>query len=89
MASRVYSAKPKVSIHAGLPGKIAASKFYTYAWQDEFRLLLSLTDASAFEQVKLQLVQKRMPRPPDPTLHHVYDVQHAGSLRDICLLHEF
>ena len=72
-----------------LPGKIAASKSYTYAWQDEFRLLFSLTDALAFERVKLQLVQKRMRIPPDPTLHHAYPVQHAGSLRDICLLHEF
>jgi hypothetical protein len=71
-----------------LPGKIAASKPYTYAWQTEFRLLFSLTDALGFEKVKLQLVQKRIRKPPDPALHHAYDV-HAGSLRDICLLHEF
>jgi hypothetical protein len=71
-----------------LPGQIAASKSYMYAWQDEFRLLFSITDALAFEQVKLQLVQKSMRRPQDPTLHHGYHV-HAESMRDICLLHEF
>jgi hypothetical protein len=71
-----------------LPGNIATSKSHTYAWQDEFRLLFSLTDALAFQRVKLQLVQKSTLRPPDPTLHRAHHV-HAVSLRDICLLHEF
>jgi hypothetical protein len=71
-----------------LPEKIATSKLHSYAWQDEYRLLFSLTDALTFENVAPRLVQHGTARAPKPTEHQKYLVE-ARSLRDICVLHEF
>jgi hypothetical protein len=72
-----------------LPDIIAVSKRDTYAWQKEFRLVLSLTDALEFEKAAMTLVPPGRPRAPQcPGEHRSYDVA-TGSLRDICRLHEF
>jgi len=71
-----------------LPDMIARSKLDTYAWQDEFRLVFSLTDALAFEKVNLRLVQMPATRSSDTAEHHHHDVQ-LDSLRDIAILHKF
>lgn len=71
-----------------LPDKIATSKFDSYAWQDEYRLVFCLTDALGFEKAGLRLVQDNAREAPKPAEHHDYLVK-ARSLRDICRLHEF
>ena len=71
-----------------LPDHIATSKLTTYAWQNEFRLVFSLTDALGFEKVTTRLVQGDTGGAPRPDEHRKYLVK-AGSLRDICRVHEF
>jgi hypothetical protein len=69
------------------PDLIALSKLDTYAWQDEFRLLFSLTDALRFENISGRIVQGDVARTPNPAEHHVYDID-VSSLRDIAVLHD-
>lgn len=71
-----------------VPGKIATSKLARYAWQDEYRLVFSLTGAFDFENVDLRLVQDNARGTANPAKHsqRLVDVR---SLRDICRLHEF
>jgi hypothetical protein len=69
-----------------LPDLIATSKLDTYAWQDEFRLVFSLTNALAFENVELRLEQDVV-NPGNPDEHKTHLVK-AASLSDICRLHE-
>jgi hypothetical protein len=72
-----------------LPEMIATSKLDSYAWQDEFRLVFSLTDALEFKKVETRLVHRNNPRDAvKPTEHHSYLLE-AQSLHDICMLHEF
>jgi hypothetical protein len=72
-----------------LPDVIATSKLDSYAWQDEFRLVFSLTDALEFENVNTPLVHRKNAREaPKPGEHHSCHVK-AQSLRDICRLREF
>lgn len=68
---------------------IATSKLDSYAWQNESRLVFSLTDALTFEKVDIRLVHRSNPREPaKPDEHHEYLVN-AQSLGDICRVHEF
>ena len=70
------------------PDIIAASKLETYRWQDEFRLVFSLTDALRFENVSGRIVQGEVrSRTANTSEHHNFDVQ-VGPLRDIAVLHE-
>lgn len=71
-----------------LPGRIAASKLNSYAWQEEFRLVFSLTDALGFEKVAICLTHSNARKLPNPSEHHSRLVN-AGSLRDIARFHEF
>ena len=72
-----------------LPDVIATSKRETYAWQDEFRLVFSLSDALDFEKIIGRIVPPGSPRPPQkPDEHHSYGVT-TQSLRDICRIHDF
>ncbi len=64
-----------------LPDLIATSKLAGFAWQDEFRLVFSLTDALAFQNVKLTL-EEQPDTGPDPADHRSYLVK-AGGLADI------
>jgi len=71
-----------------LPEVIATSKLKSYAWQNEFRLVFSLTDALDFENVSLSIVHESNAREvPKPSEHHHYLVE-SQPLRDICRLHE-
>ena len=73
-----------------LPDVIATSKREIYAWQDEFRLVFSLTDALDFEKIVGRIVPPGTPRPlQNPDEHHTYRVKTTRSLRDICRLHDF
>jgi hypothetical protein len=71
-----------------LPDVIATSKLHNYGWQDEFRLVFSLTEALGFEKVALRVTHGSDKKPPNPAEHHCWPVS-AGSLHDICRLHEF
>jgi hypothetical protein len=71
-----------------LPEKIATSKSRAYAWQNEFRLVFSLSDALSFENVNTQLVQRQSVELLPLAEHHSYAVK-AQDLRDICQLHSF
>lgn len=69
-----------------LPDRIALSKLTEYAWQDEFRLVFSLTDALAFQNVDLALAPADA-SPPAPSLEHTFHDAAIGSLRDLCRVH--
>jgi hypothetical protein len=70
------------------PDMIAALKSKTFAWQDEYRLVFSFTNALAFENAQYELVRNGSSQPIKPAEHRHYDLS-AGSLRDICRFHEF
>jgi hypothetical protein len=67
---------------------IAASKLDSYAWQDEFRLVFTLTDAFAFENVDTRIVQGNPKAAASSAKHRTYTVKTA-SLHDICRLHKY
>jgi hypothetical protein len=70
------------------PDLIASSKLKTYQWQDEFRLVFSLTDALRFENVSGRIVEGEVrSRTAISSEHHHYDIE-VGSLRDIAVLRE-
>jgi len=70
------------------PDLIATSKLDTYRWQDEFRLVFSLTDALRFENITGRIVQGEVrSRTPNSSEHDHYDVR-LGNLGDIAVLNE-
>lgn len=70
------------------PDLIASSKLDTYRWQDEYRLVFSLTDALRFENIAGRIVQGEVrSRTATSSEHHHYDVR-LGDLNDIAVLHE-
>jgi hypothetical protein len=83
-----YKVTAGVTPRWALPDLIAASKLHSYGWQDEFRLVFSLTDALAFEKVSVRVVQGPSRRIANPADHHFYDLQLATSLRDIAVFHK-
>ena len=84
---KYYSETEGGSPRWALPDLIASSKIDRYAWQDEFRLVFSLTGALRFENVDVSVVPDDAAFPPNPAQHATYLVQ-AGSLRDICRIQE-
>jgi len=83
-----YKATAAGSPRWALPDMIATSKADRYAWQDEFRLVFSFTNALGFQKVntclrKSDVLQRKDSSLPPPHLLKV------GSLNDICRLHDF
>jgi hypothetical protein len=70
------------------PDMIAALKSKPFAWQHEYRLIFSLTNALAFENAQYALVRDGTSQEQKRAEHQPYDLN-AGSLRDICRLHVF
>ena len=70
------------------PDMIAALKHKTFAWQDEYRLIFSITDALNFESARYSLVRNGASEQFKSTQSQHYDLD-VGSLRDLCVLHEF
>jgi hypothetical protein len=64
------------------PDMTAALKFKTFAWQYEYRLVFSLTNALAFENAQYALVRNGSSQQPKPAEHQYYDLN-AGNLHDI------
>jgi hypothetical protein len=69
-----------------LPDMIASAKLRLYSWQDEYRLVFSLTDALAFEKIQTQLVGDNVRDLPSSAEHRQYLLK-AGKLDDICRVH--
>jgi hypothetical protein len=82
-----YRETENITPRWALPEMIATSKLSAYAWQDEYRLLFSLTGALEFENVDLRLVPEGAGGDQVRARHLEYPVK-AGNLRDICCLHE-
>ena len=72
-----------------LPDVIATSKSELYAWQDEFRLVFSLTNALGFEKVNMRVTRGRTFKEPASAEHRPCLVKVSGGLGDICRLHGF
>jgi hypothetical protein len=47
------------------------SKFKSYAWQDEFRIIFCQTDALGFEKGVVRLVKGEAGQGPKPAEHHL------------------
>lgn len=71
-----------------LPDLIATSKFRSYQWQNEFRIIFCETDALGFEKGATRLI-KRVAEDPAKLAEHRQHLLKAGSLRDICKLQVF
>jgi hypothetical protein len=69
------------------PDLIGLSKLRSYAWQHEYRLMFSETDALRFENIKGHLVigdiRKRVPNRAE----HDFRILQIGSIADIAVLH--
>lgn len=65
-----------------LPDRIAVSKLRRYAWQEEFRLAFSITDAFRFENVSTRLIHDDH-RESNSLNEYPRHLVSAGSLRDI------
>ena len=80
-----YQQADTASPRWALPDEIATSKLDDYRWQDEFRLVFSLTDALGFEKVAVQLVPEGAASAPAVVQHGRHPVE-AQALHDICRL---
>ena len=70
------------------PDMITALKSKTFAWQNEYRLVFSFTNALSFENAQYELVRNGSSQQTQPAEHRHHDLS-VGSLRDICRLHVF
>lgn len=82
-----YSAAENPTPRWAFPEQIATSKLADYAWQEEFRVVFSLTGALGFEKVEPRLVQTDARRRQRHTMHQPYLLK-VGCLSDICRLLE-
>lgn len=71
------------------PDLIGISKLDSYKWQDEFRLMFSLTDALRFENITGRVIIGDWPkRAAHPLEHQFYDLK-IGNLCDLAIFHRF
>ena len=68
-----------------LPERIALAKLKHFAWQDEYRLAFSLTDAFRFENITTTLVRGAIP-PRNEAEHEIKFVE-VGDISGICMVH--
>lgn len=70
-----------------LPDRIAFSKFDSFAWQDEFRLIFSLTDALEYGNTQHHIIIGKEQEEAAPQTEPIHiDI---GDLSDICKLMVF
>ena len=83
-----YAVEDDCNPRWALPDFIATSKLRGFEWQKEFRLVFSLTDALAFQNVSMQLVRGAPQRKPSrPAIEYPFhDVQLVSGLEDLCRL---
>jgi hypothetical protein len=71
-----------------LPDLIITTKLKRFAYQAEYRLAFTTTDAFAFENCTYQLVDRKARPTPKPE-EHLRHTLVLGELRDICRMHKF
>lgn len=71
-----------------LPDLIITTKLRRFAYQEEYRLAYTATDAFAFENCTYQLVDRKA-RPAPKLEEHFHRTLELGDLRDICRIHRF
>ena len=71
-----------------LPDLITTTKLKPFAYQQEYRLAYTTTDAFAFQNCTYQLVDRKGRPSPKREEHH-HQTLKLGSLRDICRIHVF
>jgi hypothetical protein len=71
------------------PDLIGLSKLNSYAWQDEYRLMFSETDALRFQNIKGQLVIGETPKRVANRAEHDSRILNVGSLKDIATVCRF
>jgi hypothetical protein len=71
-----------------LPDLIITTKLKRFAYQHEYRLAYTTTDAFAFGNCTYQLVDRKARPSPKPE-EHFHQTLELGDLRDICRLHTF
>ena len=84
-----YDVTDDINPRWACPDLIGLSKLRAYAWQDEYRLMFSETDALRFENIRGLLVIGEIPkRIPNQSEHRFRDLE-VGSIADIAVLHRF
>jgi len=84
-----YDVTDDINPRWACPDLIGLSKIRSYAWQDEYRLMFSKTDALRFQNISGQLVIGDIPkRRPSPAEHDFHCLE-LGSIADIATLHRF
>ena len=88
IGSRVsyYHPAREKSARWALPDQIAITKHVDFAWQNEFRLAFSHTDALNPYRTDVALVAGEIP-PPPKSADHASEIVKVGTLRDICITH--
>lgn len=71
-----------------LPDLIVTSKLKRFAYQDEYRLAFTKTDAFAFENCSYTLVDRKARPSAKPEEHHHHTLR-LDRLNEICRLHRF
>ncbi len=65
-----------------IPDLITTTKLKKFAYQEEYRFAYTKTDAFKFENVKVQLVDRKTRPAPKPN-EHFHETLHLGDLHDI------
>lgn len=66
-----------------IPDLITTTKLKKFAYQEEYRFAYTKTDAFRFENVRIELVDRKAWPAPKPE-EHANETLHLGDLRDIC-----
>ena len=66
-----------------IPDLITTTKLKKFAYQQEYRFAYTKTDAFRFENVRIQLVDRKARPLPKPE-EHDHETLDLGNLRDIC-----
>ncbi len=68
---------------SAIPDLITTTKLKKFAYQQEYRFAYTKTDAFRFENVRIQLVDRKARPLPKPD-EHDHETLALGNLRDIC-----
>ena len=68
-----------------IPDLITTTKLRRFAYQEEYRFAYTRTDAFKFENVRVELVDRKA-RPAPKADEHRHETLHLGDLHDICRL---
>lgn len=66
-----------------IPDLITTTKLKKFAYQEEYRFAYTKTDAFKFENVRVELVDRKARPTPKPE-EHSHETLNLGDLRDIC-----